>query len=41
MEDGTASHTSNASSLRRGKRLPPTSEVEELQFVFVTVMLRI
>jgi hypothetical protein len=35
MEDGTARHISNAYSLGRGRRLPPTSEVEELQFVIV------
>jgi hypothetical protein len=29
------SHITNAYSLRRGRRLPPTSEVEELQFVIV------
>jgi hypothetical protein len=38
MEDGTISRKSNAYSLRRGRRLPPTSEVEELQFVTVMVM---
>jgi hypothetical protein len=36
MEDGTVSHVSNAHSHRRqGRRLPPTSEVAELQFVNV------
>jgi hypothetical protein len=35
MEDGTVSRISNAYSLRQGRRLPPTSEVEELQFVIV------
>jgi hypothetical protein len=35
MEDGTISRISNAYSLRRGRRLPPTSEVKELQFVIV------
>jgi hypothetical protein len=35
MEDGTISRISNAYSLRRGRRLPPTSEVNEFQFVIV------
>jgi hypothetical protein len=35
IEDGTISRISNAYSL---SRLPPTSEVEELQFVIVIVM---
>jgi hypothetical protein len=35
MEDGTVSCISIAYSLRQGRRLPPTSEVEELQFVIV------
>jgi hypothetical protein len=38
MEDGTISHISNVYLLRRGRRLPPTLEVEELQFVIVVVM---
>jgi hypothetical protein len=38
MEDGTVSHISNAYSLRRGRRQPPTSEVKELQFIIVIVM---
>jgi hypothetical protein len=38
MEDGPISRISNAYSLRLGRRLPPTSECEELQFVIVTVM---
>jgi hypothetical protein len=38
MEDGTISRISNPYSLRRGRRQPPTSEVEELQFVIVIVM---
>jgi hypothetical protein len=33
MEDGTVSCISNAYSLRQLRRLPPTSEVEELQYV--------
>jgi hypothetical protein len=32
------SRISNAYSLRRGRRLPPTSEVKELQFVIVIVI---
>jgi hypothetical protein len=32
MEDGTISCKSYAYSLRRGRRLPPTLEVEELNF---------
>jgi hypothetical protein len=35
MEDGTIRHISDAYSLRRGRRQPPTSEAEELQFVIV------
>jgi hypothetical protein len=35
MEDGNISRMSNAYSLRPGRRLPPTSEVEKLQFVIV------
>jgi hypothetical protein len=38
MEDGTISRISNAYSLWQGRRLPPTSEVKELQFVTVMVM---
>jgi hypothetical protein len=38
MEDGTVSRISNAYSLRRRRRQPPTSEVEELQFIIVIVM---
>jgi hypothetical protein len=38
MEDGTVSRISNAYSLRRGRRQPPTSEVKELQFIIVIVM---
>jgi hypothetical protein len=38
MEDGTVSRISNAYSLRQGRRQPPTSEVEELQFIIVIVM---
>jgi hypothetical protein len=38
MEDGTISLINNAYSLRRGRRQPPTSEVEELQFIIVIVM---
>jgi hypothetical protein len=38
MEDGTISRISNAYSLRQGRRRPPTSEVEELQFVIVIEM---
>jgi hypothetical protein len=38
MEDGAISHISNAYSLRRGRRQPPTLEVEELQLVLVIVM---
>jgi hypothetical protein len=37
MEDGTIRHISNAYSLRHGRRQPPTSEVEQLQFVIVIV----
>jgi hypothetical protein len=37
MEDGTVSRISNAYSLRQGRRQPPTSEVEELQFIIVIV----
>jgi hypothetical protein len=37
MEAGTISRISNAYSLRGGRRLPPTSEVKELQFVIVNV----
>jgi hypothetical protein len=40
MEDGTISRRNNAYSLRQGRRLPPTSEVGELQFVIVVVMQR-
>jgi hypothetical protein len=40
MEDGTVNRISNAYSLGQGRRLPPTSEVEELQFVIVIVMGR-
>jgi hypothetical protein len=40
MKDGTVSRISNAYSLRRGRRLPPTSEVEELHFVIVIIMRR-
>jgi hypothetical protein len=36
MEDGTVSRISNAYSLRRGRRQPPTYNVEELQFVIET-----
>jgi hypothetical protein len=35
MEDGTISRICHAYSLERGRRLPPTSEVKELQFVVV------
>jgi hypothetical protein len=35
MEDGTISPICNAYSLRRGRRLPPTTEVKKLQFVIV------
>jgi hypothetical protein len=35
MEDRALSRISNGYSLRRGRRLPPTSEVEELQFAIV------
>jgi hypothetical protein len=35
MEDGTISRLSNAYSLRQGRRLTSTSEVEELQYVIV------
>jgi hypothetical protein len=38
MEDGTVSRISFAYSLRGGRRQPPTSEVEELQFLIVIVM---
>jgi hypothetical protein len=38
MEDGTISRISNAYSHRRGRRLPPTLEVEVLQFVIVIVI---
>jgi hypothetical protein len=38
IEDGTVSRISNAYSLRRGRRQPPTSEVEESQFIFVIVI---
>jgi hypothetical protein len=38
MEDGTVSRISNAYSLRRGRRQPPTSEVKELQFIIVIAM---
>jgi hypothetical protein len=38
MEDGNISHKSNAYSLGRGRRQPPTLEVKELQFVIVVVM---
>jgi hypothetical protein len=38
MEDGTISHISNAYSLGQGRRLPPTSEVKELQSIIVFVM---
>jgi hypothetical protein len=38
MEDGTVSHVGNAYSLRQGRRLAPTLEVKELQFVIVVVM---
>jgi hypothetical protein len=38
MEDLTVSRISNAYTLRRGKRQPPTSEVEELQCIIVIVM---
>jgi hypothetical protein len=34
----TVSRISNAYSLRRGRRQPPTAEVEELQFIIVIVM---
>jgi hypothetical protein len=34
------SRISNAYSLRRGRRQPPASEVEELQFVIVIEMIR-
>jgi hypothetical protein len=37
MEDGTISRISNVYSLRQGRRQPPTSEVEELQFVIAIV----
>jgi hypothetical protein len=37
MEDGTIWRISDAYSLRRGRRQPPTSEVKELQFVIVIV----
>jgi hypothetical protein len=40
MEDGTISRISNAYSLRQRRRLPPTSEVKELQFVIEIVMRR-
>jgi hypothetical protein len=39
MEDGTVSPISNAYSLRQGRRQPPTSEVEELQFIIVIVIV--
>jgi hypothetical protein len=32
------SRISNAYSLRRGRRQPPTSEVEELQFIILIVI---
>jgi hypothetical protein len=38
--DGTKSRTSNEYSLRQGRRLPPTSEVEELQFVILIAICR-
>jgi hypothetical protein len=38
MEDEIISCISNANSLRQGRRLPPTSEVEEFQLVIVIVM---
>jgi hypothetical protein len=38
IEDGTVNRISNAYSLRRRRRQPPTSEVEELQFIIVIVM---
>jgi hypothetical protein len=40
MEDGTISRISNAYSARQGRRLPPSSEVEELLFIIVIVMRR-
>jgi hypothetical protein len=40
MEDETISRISNAYSLRWGRWLPTTTEVEELQFVIVIVMWR-
>jgi hypothetical protein len=39
VEDGTISRISNAYSLRRGRRLPPTSEVKELQFLIAIVIV--
>jgi hypothetical protein len=39
QEDGTLSCISNAYLLRQGRRLPPTLEVEELQFVFVQIVM--
>jgi hypothetical protein len=38
LEDGTRSRMNNVYSLRQGRRLPPTPEVEELQFSIVIVM---
>jgi hypothetical protein len=38
MEDEIISCISNAYSLRQGRRLPPTLEVEELQLVIVIEM---
>jgi hypothetical protein len=38
-EDGTLSRISDAYSIRRENRLPPSSEVEELQFVIVIVIV--
>jgi hypothetical protein len=39
MEDGTISHIRHAFSLRRGRRQPPTSEIEKkMQFVIVIVV---
>jgi hypothetical protein len=35
MEAGTISRIRNTCSLRLGRRLPPTLEVEELQFLVV------
>jgi hypothetical protein len=36
--DGTISCVSNVNQLRRGRRLPPTLEVKELEFVIGIIM---